>query len=81
MIYIYTVAWSVVLSTQPADSNAKVDKKEKPSAKNGDSPENDDGEKNPEMMRQDSTSATNTCDPVRIKCRELICKALKTDGM
>lgn len=62
------------------DNNSKPEKKEKSSSKNGESPENDDGEKKPEMSRRESTSAPETSDPVRIKCRELLCSALKTDG-
>lgn len=60
------------------DNNAKSDKKDK-SSKNGDSMDTEEGEKKgEEMERRQSTSATSTHDPIRLKCRELISGALKT---
>ncbi|XP_052776441.1 transcription elongation factor A protein 1-like [Mya arenaria] len=62
--------------------SAKSEKKEKGSSKNGDSMDTaDDAEKSTseENSRRSSTSATDTNDPVRLKCRELLTKALKTD--
>lgn len=62
------------------DSNAKSDKKDKSSAKNGESMDSEDSEKKTEDGgRRASVSATDTGDPVRLKCREMLCSALKTD--
>lgn len=50
--------------------------------KNG-SPENDDakdGEPGKADQRRPSAAAPDTSDPIRLKCRELLCNALKTEG-
>ncbi|XP_052216506.1 transcription elongation factor A protein 1-like isoform X2 [Dreissena polymorpha] len=66
----------------PADSSSKPDKKEKASSKNGDSTDGkEDSEKTDDSSgRRLSTLASDTNDPVRLKCRELLSSALKTDG-
>lgn len=63
------------------DNNSKSDKKEKSSSssKNGESMDSEELEKKgDEQERRQSVSASNTHDPVRLKCRDLLCAALKT---
>ncbi|XP_060605935.1 transcription elongation factor A protein 1-like isoform X2 [Ruditapes philippinarum] len=63
------------------DNNSKSDKKEKSSSssKNGESMDSEESEKKgDEQERRQSVSASNTHDPVRLKCRDLLCAALKT---
>lgn len=62
------------------DNNSKSDKKEKSSSKNGESMDAEDSEKkDDDSGRRQSVSASDTNDPVRLKCREMLCSALKTD--
>ena len=66
--------------------NSKVEKKEKEKDKEKEKPKNGETMETEEQGKGDadrrrSTSATDTNDPIRIKCRELIANALRTGGM
>lgn len=65
--------WKKLLPDSKADS--KGDKKDKPN-NNGDSA---NGDEKAEAERRKSTTATDTNDPVRLKCRELLFNALKLE--
>ena len=73
-----------MLSYCSVDNNSKSDKKEKSSSssKNGESMDSEESEKKgDEIERRQSVSASDTSDPVRLKCRDLLCNALKTEGI
>lgn len=67
--------WKKFLSSTPSskDAGAKSDKKETEPAKK-DEPKKDDKKK------QTSFPPSSTSDSVRLKCRELLANAIKTDG-
>ncbi|KAL4235738.1 Transcription elongation factor A protein 1 [Mactra antiquata] len=62
------------------ETNTKSDKKEKSGSKNGDSMDSESSEKKSENIseRRSSDAASDTSDPIRIKCREMLMNALKT---
>lgn len=64
------------------DSTSKPDiKKEKPIVKNGESKVTAKSKMTDiKSNKQNSTTAPDTNDPVRLKCRVLLCSALKTKG-